>query len=104
MRLNSLTVLFTDLDVDPYYPAPSHSFAQAGVVNQRPTMRHVGFHDHVWLHLVNHLLYPDHIFRELDNGSTHPAESVGVLQVSADFDPLVREQREGLPTVKVEEA
>ena len=58
-------------------------------------MRDAGFDDHVRAHTVDDLLHPNHIFRQLNDGPSQPAEGVGIFLIPADLQPLLRDQLKG---------
>ncbi len=51
-------------------------------------MRDTGFDNHIRLNVPYYFLSANHIFRQLDNRTTHPAKAVLVFLVPAYTHPL----------------
>jgi len=69
--------------------APAHGLAEAGEESLPAAVRHAGFDDHIRLQLPHDFLDTDHVFRELDDRTAEPRESIGILAVITSAQPSI---------------
>src|SRR5579883_318506 len=102
VRFNRLTVVSSNLDVHTDDPPTIHRLAQAGVVDQRSTVRDPRFQNNIRLHAINHFLNTDQVFRQLNDWTTEPGKAIAVFLCPADGQPLLADEPEGFGRVEWE--
>ena len=96
VRLDRLTVVRADLDVDADHVTVSHRLAEGRVEDERAAVRDPRLDDDVRLDAIDGLLDADHVLGELDHRASEPAEAVDVLHVPPDSEPGIGDDLERL--------
>ena len=81
MCLDRLSVMRANLYVYPNYSAIAHSLTKTRIEHQRTSMRNTGLYNHVRLDSIDNFLKANHIVGKLDDGPSHPGETVNVFGV-----------------------
>src|ERR1051326_3894711 len=100
MRFDRLAVVWSNFDVDADDASMVHRLAQARVVNETAAVGHAGFDDYVGTHCVDQFLEPDHIFRQLDERTSEPGETVDVSVERARAQPKTGTDLEAMGLVE----